>query len=169
MNSRPENQVFWVFVLPIFCICIFLFCTFGAASPARPRPPHIGTVMLNHGAPPGHGSDSDNGKRRKKRSDARNDAPNANGKMSATVIEFVKATDALASVLHAVTTKKLDDSKSRGKGKGRKDNKMVPSEKASKMMKAFGFGVPKELCGRNDIGTKLMDDPEAKKQIIMFP
>ena len=128
-----------------------------------------GTVMLNHGAPPGHGSDSDNGKRRKKRSEARNDAPNANGKMSATVIEFVKASDALASVLHAVTTKKSDDSKSRGKGKGRKDNKMVPSEKASKMMKAFGFGVPKELCGKNDIGTKLRDDPEAKKQVIMFP
>ena len=124
-----------------------------------------GTVMLGNGAPSGRDSDSGNSKRRKKKSDALN----ANGTMSATVTDFVNASDKLASVLHAVTAKKSDDSKSSGKSKGRKNNKAVPPEIASKMMKAFGFGAPKELCGRNDIGTKLINDPDAKKQIIMFP
>lgn len=39
MNSRPENQVFWVFVLPIFCTCIFLFLHFwGRVASAAPTP-----------------------------------------------------------------------------------------------------------------------------------
>ena len=33
-----KTRCFWVFLLPIFCTCIFLFCIFGAASPTRPRP-----------------------------------------------------------------------------------------------------------------------------------
>ena len=94
-----------------------------------------GTVMLGNGAPSGRDSDSGNSKRRKKKSDALN----ANGTMSATVTDFVNASDKLASVLLAVTAKKSDDSKSSGKSKGRKNNKAVPPEIASKMMKAFGF------------------------------
>ena len=124
-----------------------------------------GTVMLGNGAPSGRDRDSDNGTRRKKKSDALN----GNGTMLPNVVDFVNAADKLASVLHAVTAAKKDVPKSHGKSKGKtNDNKMVAHGIASKM-KAFGFGAPKALCDRDDLGKKLREDPDAKKQVIMFP